>query len=160
MTKYKITGMSTANKCGRPRKPVTYVVNRKGCHVCTSHARIGEGYPVVTRNGKFMRLVRFLYEEKNGCSLPSSVVIRHTCDNPPCINLKHVVLGSIQDNIKDRDERGRTAKGERHGHAKLTAKQARRVKYGSDHYTVLTVLFGISRKTVASIRAGRTWSHI
>lgn len=35
-------------------------------------------------------------------------VVRHTCDNPKRINPSHLLLGSPIDNVKDRDNRGRT----------------------------------------------------
>ncbi|ACP44084.1 hypothetical protein VPP93_gp13 [Vibrio phage VP93] len=38
------------------------------------------------------------------------VVVRHTCDNPRCINPDHLIGGTIADNNRDRAERGRSAK--------------------------------------------------
>jgi len=34
-------------------------------------------------------------------------VVRHTCDNPPCCNPKHLLGGTHADNAHDREERGR-----------------------------------------------------
>lgn len=38
----------------------------------------------------------------------------HTCDNPWCINPDHLYIGTIDDNIDDMIERGRSNRGERH----------------------------------------------
>jgi hypothetical protein len=47
----------------------------------------------------------------------------HTCDNPSCVNPKHLFNGTAKDNADDRDIKGRTnsAKGGQSGNAKLSA---------------------------------------
>src|SRR6267154_977282 len=54
--------------------------------------------------------------------------IRHTCDNPPCCNPKHLRQGSHQDNMDDmiRRERDHKAFGENNGRAKFTEDEVRR----------------------------------
>src|SRR5688572_18610657 len=38
--------------------------------------------------------------------IPDCYVIRHTCNNPKCVNPKHLKLGTYQDNSKDMIEAG------------------------------------------------------
>lgn len=46
--------------------------------------------------------------------------VLHTCDNPACINPDHLYLGTHSDNMKDRNNRGRT-----HGRYTNTEKEMR-----------------------------------
>lgn len=46
---------------------------------------------------------------------PGSLLGCHSCDAPPCCNPAHLWLGTVAQNIADRDAKGRTASGERNG---------------------------------------------
>jgi hypothetical protein len=39
--------------------------------------------------------------------VPPGKIVRHTCDNPPCVNPLHLMIGTYGDNMRDRTERGR-----------------------------------------------------
>jgi hypothetical protein len=39
--------------------------------------------------------------------------ILHTCDNPPCVNSRHLYAGTNDDNIRDKVDRGRHRNGQR-----------------------------------------------
>lgn len=64
------------------------------------------GYGVIKRRGKTMKAHRMIYEECFGM-IPEGMVVRHTCDNPPCVNPAHLLLGTPKDNMRDKMERGR-----------------------------------------------------
>ncbi len=65
-----------------------------------------DGYPRAifegNHNAKIHRVVFFLV---NGF-YPE--VVRHSCDNPVCINPDHLEAGTTFDNVRDRVERGRS----------------------------------------------------
>lgn len=42
--------------------------------------------------------------------LPTTTQVRHTCDNPPCVNIEHLIPGTSKDNAQDVIERQRRAK--------------------------------------------------
>lgn len=47
------------------------------------------------------------WELANGQELPPGQLVRHSCDNPPCTNPRHLRVGSHADNTADMDGRGR-----------------------------------------------------
>jgi transposase-like protein len=38
--------------------------------------------------------------------IPDSIWVLHHCDNPPCVNLDHLYLGTVVENVRDAIERG------------------------------------------------------
>lgn len=50
---------------------------------------------------------RLAYELYSGAEIPRGLVIRHTCDNPLCINPSHLLLGTMKDNHDDMVSRNR-----------------------------------------------------
>jgi hypothetical protein len=106
---------------------------------------------------------RFSYLLAHG-SIPKGAVIRHACDNPPCVRPDHLIAGTQGDNTRDRDERNRTARGERQGSAKLTdegVRQAKALRAGSGlTYEVLGHMFGVDRQVISKAIRGLTWSHV
>lgn len=65
---------------------------------------------------------RFAWALENLALPPKSAVVRHLCDNPPCCNPRHLLLGSQQDNVQDMVDRGRANWSEdvcRNGHPRL-----------------------------------------
>ena len=49
--------------------------------------------------------------------IPEGMCVLHRCDNPPCINLDHLFLGTKRDNYDDMVAKGRgdRARGVQHG---------------------------------------------
>ncbi len=49
---------------------------------------------------------RVSYEMRKG-PIPTGMVVRHNCDNPNCVNPKHLSVGTQKDNMQDASKRGR-----------------------------------------------------
>lgn len=67
------------------------------------------GYGQMWFEGRALRAHRAAYLTNHG-SIPDGWVVRHRCDNPPCVNPAHLEVGTLADNNRDRAERGRSAK--------------------------------------------------
>lgn len=64
-----------------------------------------DGYPRATINkNSNIKVHRVVYELATG-EKPN--IVRHRCDNPKCLNPNHLVNGTVQDNVRDMDERNR-----------------------------------------------------
>ena len=79
---------------------------------------------------------RLSYEFHNG-PIPHDLDICHTCDNPPCVNPKHLWSGQPADNAKDMWSKGRGVKppehkGEQQHKAKLTTEDVRLIRAAYD----------------------------
>lgn len=70
--------------------------------------RSGKGYGVLRHAGRIVYAHRLAFFNHYGY-WPE--VVRHTCDNPPCVNPDHLLPGSSKDNTRDMVERGRSPKG-------------------------------------------------
>jgi hypothetical protein len=88
--------------------PITYKeVN--GCHVCTSHKPLSNGYILLWRKNKRMSIHRYVWEEARGI-IPEGMCILHSCDNPLCINIGHFRLGTQRENMNDMMHKNRDKK--------------------------------------------------
>lgn len=112
-------------------------------------------------------------------AIPDGQWVLHRCDNPACCEPTHLFLGTHQDNVTDKMQKGRhrhghlygddhpmrkrpelVKRGEAHNMAKLTLAQVQQIRAlqaagGSD--TKIAKQFGVSRPAISAIRHGRAW---
>jgi hypothetical protein len=62
--------------------------------------------------------------------IPNNLHVLHNCDNPTCVNPKHLFLGTNQDNMKDRNNKNRQSrlKGKDHGRSKLVQEEVDEIR--------------------------------
>lgn len=67
----------------------------------------GSSYIRVAEGKRFHVLAhRFVFEQERG-PIPAGMQVCHACDNPPCINIEHLFLGTNKDNVRDAMAKGR-----------------------------------------------------
>lgn len=81
----------------------------------------GYGRILVGKGAKLAH--RVSWQLANG-DIPKGKFVLHRCDNPICVNVKHLFLGTQKDNIEDMVRKGRH--GKRHG--RLSADLVRKVR--------------------------------
>lgn len=127
-----------------------------------SGRRTRDGYGQIVVAGRTRAAHRVAYEEAYG-EIPPGLLIRHTCDNPPCINPQHLIPGTAKQNTHDSLDRGRWAWGEKNGDARLTNHQAleiyRRAQSG-ERQRDLADEFGVGQSTVSRIARGESWAKV
>ena len=121
-----------------------------------------DGYGQFSFKNKNYRAHRVAYRLYVG-PIPKGMQVLHTCDTPSCVNPAHLFLGNNNDNMADKVQKGRQAKGEDNGLSKLTEDQVREIKkrlLGTETISDIARDYPVDRKVVSRIKAGTNWKHI
>lgn len=120
------------------------------------------GHGLTRINGRTCYVHRYIYQWFKG-EIPAGMIVRHTCDNARCCNPAHLVLGTPGENVADRQERRRSATGERNGRSKLSADQVvelyRRWHLGEGS-TRLAREYQVDDRTVRQIVHHERWTSL
>lgn len=100
--------------CSRPTaqqrfwEKVEKLGNESGCWlwIACRNNNPKEDYGVIRFNGKNRKAHRVSWILAYG-EIPDGMLVLHKCDTPCCVNPNHLRLGNDQENMKDRDSKGR-----------------------------------------------------
>lgn len=93
-------------------------------------------------------------------SIPDGKDILHVCDNMACVRPSHLVPGTHQENMRQRNLRGRQAWGDRTGRSVLKPAQVQQIRFAQGSERAIAEHFGMSRRDIRSIRSGLGWRHL
>lgn len=150
---------------GKYRKPATKlrflksVLKTKTCWLW-KRSRDGKGYGQIHWNGKRSIASRIAYELWNGPISPDKFIC-HSCDNPPCVNPKHLWAGARHENHADARKKRRfnvphsSAIGHPcyNGKQKLNPSKIKiiRLRYKRGNGRLLATEFGVSPSLISKI---------
>lgn len=106
------------------------------------------------------RAHRYAYTEFIG-PIPQGIHVLHRCDNPPCVNPRHLFLGTQADNTADMGKKGRDLRNYEKNRS-LTREQVAEVLASDETHVALAERFGVSRMVIryARKRGGyRSWER-
>jgi len=117
------------------------------------YARYGEKTKIVTR---------LIYEKKNG-KIPKNMCICHSCDNPGCVNIDHLWLGTIKENNDDKLKKGRCPHGSEHHKTHLKESDIEQIRILAKEgvfQSIIGQIYKISQATVSKIILNKFWTHV
>lgn len=140
------------------------VKKTRSCWNWTGHiSERGYGRILNPPTGRLIKVHRLAWALLRG-KPPNGTETRHLCGNKICVNPRHMRQGTHQENMQDRDDQGRTARGERVHTAKLTADDVRLMRrlYATGVYTkkLLAQIFGVSDVMGGATIRGEYWQHV
>lgn len=148
-----------------------------GCWTWTA-ARDRDGYGHFKVDGRMWRAPRWIFNQTNSTPLADDEMVRHACDNPPCVRPDHLVRGDVLANMADQVARDRNAKGDRHGArtkpervrrgvnnaaARLTDDQVIEIRQryaDGDTQVALATAYAVSQPLISQIVRRKVWTHL
>jgi hypothetical protein len=122
------------------------------------HARTTAGYGKLSIGGKKWEAHRRIWYIRHG-PIPKGMCVCHKCDNPACINLDHLFLGTQGDNIRDCYAKGRRKPPSKPAITEQTAVKIKLLS-GDLSYRQMAITLGVSASYIRNIALGKRFPHI
>ena len=127
----------------------------------------GQRYGKIRKRGKYVSTHRLSWELANG-PIPQGMIVLHKCDNMKCVRPDHLAIGTYQDNVDDRELKGRhphktnppRMAGSKNPSAKLTESQAEEIRKSKERQIDLATRFGVAQTTISKIKRFKNWKPV
>jgi len=165
----------------RMRDRITGVIDKKDFGRFLSKVKVSEngcwnwiagvtedGYGHFWLNGKTVRSHRLAYRMWVGNILDNKIICHH-CDNPACVNPKHMFMGTTQDNVTDRETKHRGNHtppiliGSKHPKSKFIESdivKIRELRKSGLECSKIALIYGVVRQTIHRICTNNGWKHV
>jgi len=128
-------------------------VTESGCWLWLG-SKMPRGYGQIQFLGKKYYAHRLSFEAYKG-HIPDGHVVRHTCDEPSCVNPDHLLSGTQKDNTQDCIRRNRFPNGEKNGATRYSDELVQYIRNSSKGNGDLARELGMDKKYVWELRGGR-----
>lgn len=121
-----------------------------------------DGYGYFRVGGGNRRAHRVAYVVSHG-SLEPALDVCHACDNPRCVNPRHLWVGTNQDNSDDMVRKGRSLCGIANPKVRLSERKVQEVVRLADLGLLqkeIAQRIGCNQRTVSTILTGRQWARV
>lgn len=136
-----------------------------------------KGYGIMRAKYTFFTTHRISWVLFRG-PIPEKICVLHKCDNNPCCNPEHLFLGTITDNNRDCQKKGRTSKGDNHfsrrhpeklkrgelnPNSKFTESQIQDMRKRRSNGEILQSIaddYNTERQVVGAIFLRKRWKHV
>jgi hypothetical protein len=124
-------------------------------------AKHTSGSGAIRIEGKLYRAPRISYEINKGV-IPDGLYVCHTCDNPNCVNPKHLFLGTQIDNMRDMVKKGRQRNkgGDNSTYHKVTSQDVIEIRSRKCSTREYATKFNVHISNIRHIQSGKSWSNV
>jgi len=134
------------------------------CWLWLGAKKTKSGYGGFRVGGRSYRAHVLMYLLQGGVVNHGDCVL-HSCDNPTCVNPKHLRSGTQIENIADMVSKGRnnSPSGEDHGRSKLNTADVltiRKLHVEGRSTKGIAADFHVARSTIQFVIERKTWRHI
>lgn len=117
-----------------------------------------DGYGRVQFQGRFRGAHQLVCWLHNGD--PDGRMTLHNCDNPGCVNYRHLRFGTHLENVADCKAKGRQATGSSMPHTKLSEQLVREIRASPLSSKEWAERLGTTRAAIWAARVGKRWKHV
>ena len=117
--------------------------------------KVGDRYGKLSVRNRSVSVHRIAWESATGERLGDRYAL-HTCDEPRCVNPRHLYDGTAKQNMEDMHRRRRwpSRRGELHPLCKLTEDELARLRSTGGTNAEVAARFGLSAGYVSELRRG------
>lgn len=137
----------------RQRFEAKYVKGKKpnDCWLWIAGTKRGYGWFAFEGRPDFAQRVSW---KLNRGPIPKGMCVLHSCDTRPCVNPKHLFLGTRADNVVDMCNKRRNVEH------KLTDNDIRAIRADPRNQQVIADAYGVHRVLINRIKRRHIWKHV